>query len=108
MPALNKREVIVFSIFTAILVSLILINIYRKAKMRDRYELLVEQGITAISLNRAEVHELEDLPGIGSVLARRILDHREQVGGFDSLGQLRDVKGIGDRLYQKILPYIKL
>lgn len=108
MSAVNKREVIVFGIFAAILVSLILINMYRKAKMRDTYALLMEQGITAISLNHAEAHELEDLPGIGGVLARRILDHREQVGRFDSLGQLRDVKGIGDKLYQKILPYIKL
>jgi competence ComEA-like helix-hairpin-helix protein len=104
----NKREVIVLGFVIAILISMALVNFYRKERMRDKYALLVAQGVTMISLNTAEAREFEDLPGIGQVLARRIVDHREQVGGFDSLEQLRDVRGIGDKMYQKILPYIKL
>lgn len=51
-----------------------------------------------ISLNRATAGELTTLPGIGPVLARRIVDHREASGPFESVDDLLDVSGIGERL----------
>lgn len=50
-----------------------------------------------ISLNAATAAQLETLPGIGPVLARNILDHRTEQGGFSSVEQLLDVTGIGER-----------
>lgn len=57
-------------------------------------------GITSdgrVRLNAATARQLQELPGIGPVLARNILGHRERHGDFRSLGDLRDVPGIGER-----------
>ncbi|HZB21405.1 MAG TPA: helix-hairpin-helix domain-containing protein [Blastococcus sp.] len=48
-----------------------------------------------VDLNTAGVAELDALPGIGPVLAQRIVDHRSQQGSFRSVEELDDVPGIG-------------
>ncbi|MGY2066157.1 ComEA family DNA-binding protein [Blastococcus sp. SYSU DS0619] len=48
-----------------------------------------------VDLNTAGVAELDALPGIGPVLAQRIVDHRTRTGGFRSVEELDDVPGIG-------------
>jgi competence protein ComEA len=55
-----------------------------------------------VDLNRATAAELDTLPGVGPVLAQRILDHRQQSGGFRSVDQLRDVDGIGDARFAEL------
>lgn len=59
-----------------------------------------------LDLNRATVAELEALPGIGPVLAKRIVDHREANGPFTSAGQLREVPGIGERIFQGLADHV--
>jgi len=49
-----------------------------------------------ISLNQADVTELEDLPGVGPVLADRIVAHREANGPFETVEDLLEVPGIGE------------
>ena len=48
-----------------------------------------------MNLNTATVAELDGLPGIGPVLAQRIVDHRTSSGPFGSVEELDDVPGIG-------------
>lgn len=55
-----------------------------------------------ISLNNATLEQLESLPGVGPAMALRIIEHRESIGSFSDLAQLKDVSGIGDKLYAKI------
>jgi competence protein ComEA len=55
-----------------------------------------------ISLNNATLEQLESLPGVGPAMASRIIEHREAIGSFSDLTQLKDVSGIGDKLYAKI------
>lgn len=57
-----------------------------------------------IDLNAATLAELEDLPGIGPVLAQRILEWRDANGAFVDVGQLREVSGIGESTFQDIAP----
>jgi len=61
---------------------------------------------TKLDLNSATLEELQALPGIGPVLAQRILDFRSAHGRFDSAEQLKEVRGIGDAIYQEIVDLI--
>ncbi|MEU5791755.1 ComEA family DNA-binding protein [Micromonospora purpureochromogenes] len=55
-----------------------------------------------VNLNTATLAQLDGLPGVGPVLAQRILTHRDQHGGFRSVGDLRQVEGIGDARYEQL------
>lgn len=55
-----------------------------------------------INVNTATATELETLPGVGEVLAQRIIDHRTENGPFTSVDQLVDVSGIGDAILGSI------
>ncbi|MFC9154864.1 helix-hairpin-helix domain-containing protein [Streptomyces bauhiniae] len=57
---------------------------------------------TPVSLGTATVEQLDTLPGVGPVLAQRIIDYRTQHGGFRSVDELRQVDGIGDRRFSDL------
>jgi competence protein ComEA len=61
-----------------------------------------------LSLNQATAAEFETLPGIGPVLAERIVQHRDTVGGFKEVGDLRDVSGIGEKTFQALAELVSL
>jgi competence protein ComEA len=56
-------------------------------------------GSAPVNLNSATPAELESLPGIGPTLAEAILAERERRGGFRSVNELRDVRGIGEKRF---------
>jgi competence protein ComEA len=56
----------------------------------------------ALDLNTATKDQLVALSGIGPAKAQAILDYRAQHGGFMSLDEMKDVKGIGARRFEKI------
>jgi len=60
------------------------------------------RGDGRININLASQSELTDLPGIGSVLASRIIDYRRQHGDFLRIEDLRNVSGIGEKRYEAI------
>ena len=65
------------------------------------------RGPEPVDLNRAGERELDRLPGIGPVLARRIVVHRERHGPFHSPDELLAVPGIGPRLLERIRPHVR-
>jgi competence protein ComEA len=52
-----------------------------------------------VNLNSATPAELDTLPGIGPTLAEAIIAERERRGGFRSVNELRDVRGIGEKRF---------
>ena len=56
-------------------------------------------GVPKLSLGTATVDQLDQLDGIGPTLAQRIVEYRTPHGGFGSLGELREVEGIGEKRF---------
>jgi competence protein ComEA len=61
-----------------------------------------------VNINTASEAELDRLPGVGPVTARKIIEYRNQVGGFKSVEQLMEVKGIGPKKLEKMRPMVGL
>lgn len=59
-----------------------------------------------LNLNTATLDQLDALPGVGPVLAQRILDWRAEHGGFRSVDDLNSVSGIGDASFAKLRPLV--
>lgn len=59
-----------------------------------------------LDLNRATAEELESLPGVGPVLAERILAYRQETGDFGSVEELLQVNGIGQARLEGLRDYV--
>jgi competence protein ComEA len=59
-----------------------------------------------LDLNRATDRDFDSLPGVGPKLAERIMKYRQSVGLFHSLDELRAVKGIGKKTFERIRPLV--
>jgi competence protein ComEA len=59
-----------------------------------------------VNLNTATQEQLETLPGIGPVLAEAVITERDRKGGFRSVNELRDVRGIGDKRFADLEPLV--
>ena len=73
---------------------------------------IAEQGTAGpvgdgrLRLNQATAAEIEELPGVGPVLAQRIMDRRDASGGFTEVEDLLDVSGIGEARLEDLRPLI--
>ncbi|HEY3685669.1 MAG TPA: ComEA family DNA-binding protein [Streptosporangiaceae bacterium] len=61
---------------------------------------------TPVSLNNGTAEQFDTLPGVGPVLAKRIIDYRTQHGGFHSVDELGDVQGIGPKRMADLKPLV--
>ncbi|WP_344920722.1 ComEA family DNA-binding protein [Streptosporangium oxazolinicum] len=67
-----------------------------------------DPATAVVDLNTATPEQLELLPGVGEVLARRIAEYRDAHGGFRTVEELRDVSGIGDRKYAEMRDRVRV
>jgi competence protein ComEA len=66
------------------------------------------QSAGTVNINSADAATLEFLPRVGPAIAQRILEFREQNGQFKTAEDLMLVKGIGEKTYDLIAPYVTL
>ena len=59
-------------------------------------------SLAAVNINTASSAELEALPGIGPAKAKSIVEYRQKNGAFKSVEELKNVKGIGDAVLNKL------
>src|SRR3989338_8443394 len=101
----TERGIIIFLIFT-LLIGITLI-IYQKSRPPIKLEIgkfAVEEEVDSgrININTASAGDLTQLEGVGKVMAQRIIEHRDKAGKFASIEDIKDVKGIGDAMFEKI------
>lgn len=92
----SERRVIIF-IVTVLLLGSVMGIFYPVPK--EKTEKLTS---FPININSAKTEELVLLPGIGDVIAKRILDYRSQNNGFKSKDEIMQVKGIGRVKFEKM------
>lgn len=66
------------------------------------------QPIRIIDINTADSASWESLPGIGPVLAGRIIRYRTRRGGFQSVDNIKAVYGLPDSVFTKIQPFLRV
>lgn len=71
-----------------------------------RQALPPDQSGPPLDLNRATLTDLVRLPGVGPVLARRILESRETVGRFAAVDDLAGVRGVGRAKLERLRPFV--
>lgn len=65
-------------------------------------------GSGLININTASEEQLQELPGIGPAYAARIVEWRKENGTFTEVGQLLEIRGIGEKRLENIKPLIRL
>ena len=59
--------------------------------------------VEKVNINTADENTLsENLTGIGPAIAERIISYRNHYGGFQTIDELKNVKGIGEKIFEKI------
>ncbi len=61
-----------------------------------------------ININTASEKELQQLPKVGPAMAKRIIEYRNSVKSFKTIEELKNVKGIGEKTFEKMRPYLTL
>jgi len=61
-----------------------------------------------VDLNSASAEQLQVIPGIGKVMAERIVAWRDEHGPFRRVEDLMKVKGVGEKTFEKLRPYVKV
>lgn len=111
---MNKREQIVVIFLSVTFISGALINAYKKWQQARKlascpiglnYSSPVLSD-TLIDINTATAEQLDGLPGIGPILAQRIVAYREKRGGFKTINELRHINGIGPKRFAAIKDFI--
>lgn len=67
----------------------------------------IQETKDLVSINNASLEELDTLPGVGPSIAQRIIEYRKEQP-FTSLDDLKNVKGIGDKIFAKMKEQISL
>lgn len=61
-----------------------------------------------ININTATIQELDSLPGVGEATANKIINYREEKGRFNSIEEIKNVNGIGDKKYEELKTLISI
>lgn len=89
----------------------IVIHVNGNTYRATRGEILSFQKLTLgmpLSLNRETEEGLTAIPGIGPALARTIVEQRNARGGFSDISELRGIRGVGPKIYEKLRQYLVL
>lgn len=77
-----------------------------ESSQQEAYEPESVEKTALVNLNSADAGQLETLPGVGPVTAKRIIAYRDSVGAFRTKEELMQVDGIGEKTFDKLQAFI--
>lgn len=80
----------------------------KKINKEDKGEVDFKEYSDKININTATLEELKKLPRIGDALAKRIIEYRNKNGPFKRIEDLKNVSGIGDKMFENIKDMISI
>ena len=89
----HRRMVFAWSLVLCIALSLAPLALAQKGKIVSTEK---------VNLNTATAEQLQTLPGVGPAMAKRVLEYRAKVGKFTKIEEILNVKGFGEKRFQKI------
>lgn len=105
---LEKHEKIIILVLLTVLLAGIFLSLHKASsqitdvKIRSFYYETDPKSPERININEADEKTLSRLDRIGPSLAKRIVAYREKKGSFMATEEIKNVKGIGDKLYESI------
>ncbi len=105
---MKKDRLQTYLLILIAIVTVCLIAVYENINLTEVNNITLDtEEVTAsnrtINLNTATVEDLTQIEGIGEVLATRIVEYRDSIGGFLLFEQLLEIEGIGDSKFEAIL-----
>ncbi len=76
--------------------------------LNRRNDSLSVQSVRKVNINNATKSELVALPGIGEAMAERILLYRQDNGKFKNISELKKIKGIGEKKFDRLKEHIEI
>ncbi|MDR1782593.1 MAG: helix-hairpin-helix domain-containing protein [Bacilli bacterium] len=95
-------------LFNGYLEDAIKLNNNLKIKDHDIIFINSQRIMNKVDLNRASLEDLITIKGVGKSIASKILDYRLKHGNFNNLIELKEIKGIKDKLFKKIYEYLEV
>lgn len=117
---LNKSEKILFAIFLLLSSIIILYNLLYIPSLPDadiiKKELAFQENSSndneningIVNINSASIDELKEIPGVGESTAKKIIEYREQNGGFSSKFEIMNISGIGQKKFENMKNHISV
>lgn len=113
---LNNSEKILLGIFFLLSSIVILYNLFYIPSL-PRADIIKKEFVfqeeeenkkssERININSASIDELKKIPGVGESTAQKIIDYREQNGGFSSKSEITNVNGISEKKFNSMKDYI--
>lgn len=96
----QERGVIVFLVI--VVLSGTAIDYARKQCMPVRAVFCLDPAYGKININAADKETMQEIPGVGDTIARRIIEYRQINGPFEDIEVLRKVKGLGGSRYDRL------
>jgi len=104
----QERHVLVLFVFIVLSGTLLKYSFKKYPSLSDIVNLIDSDKIYhKVDINTAPFEELVNIPYIGEYTAANIIKYRQEHGPFTAHDQLKQVKGIRDKNYQKFYPYLK-
>lgn len=110
---ITKTEIGLLLLAAMVVLGMTVLHLTRSRPLDSGYEVttigrrpIEEQTVEKVNINTADAETLETVPGIGEVLAERIVSYREAHGAFREPEALLGVDGIGEKTLEKIKEYV--